>query len=48
MKIEIKGNSIHYNLYYGHKVLWINDEEVMRGTKAEILKKLNEIIEAWI
>lgn len=48
MKIEILGNSESYNLHYGDKVLKINDEEVMKGTKREILDKLGKIIEAWI
>ena len=48
MKIEIEGNSTAYNLHYGDKTLKINDEEVLKGNKKEIMKKLNKIIEAWI
>ena len=48
MKIEIKENSVSYNLNYGDRTLLINDEEVLKANKKEIIKKLNEIIEAWI
>ena len=48
MKIEIVGNLTSYNLHYGDRVLKINDEEVLKGSKKEIIEKLNKIIEAWI
>jgi len=48
MRIEIKGNSTHYNIHYGDRVLIINDEEVLKASKKEIIAKLNEIVEAWI
>jgi len=47
MKIEINGNSTAYNLHYGDKVLKINDEKVIKGTREQIEKKLFDIIEAW-
>ncbi len=47
MKIEIQGNLIHYNTHYGDKVLLVNDEEVIKGSKKEILEKINKIVEAW-
>jgi len=48
MKIEIEGNSVSYNLHYGDNLLKINDEEVFKGDKNAIIKKLIKIIEAWI
>ncbi len=48
VKIEIKGNSTSYNLHYGDQVLFINDEEVLKGSKKEIIEKLNSIISVWI
>ena len=48
MKIEIEGNSVSYNLHYGDNLLKINDEEVFKGDKDAIIKKLIKIIEAWI
>ena len=48
MKIEIVGNSASYNLHYGDRVLKINDEEVLKGSKKEILEKIQKIVEVWI
>ena len=48
MKIEIIGNALSYNVHYGDRVLKINDEEVLKGPKKEIMEKINKILEVWI
>ncbi len=48
MKIEIVGNSTSYNIHYGDSVLKINDEEVLKGSKKDIIEKITQILEVWI